>query len=96
MNFFKGLVVIILIGCAYNMFKFGGSPESLMKDACDCYSDAKKLNNTDGMVEKINECHKYISASQEKLREMAKEEDWTDEKVNRITNELSQKYDCIR
>jgi hypothetical protein len=92
MKILKIALVLILCGAAYNLFKFDKSPESLMHSKCECYDEAKRLQNSSAMSAKMKECEQYGYAFEKKLNEQAKEEDWPDNKLREVSNQLFAKY----
>lgn len=83
------VVSALLVGCQAR------SPEQLANESCECYIQAKTISNTIKKLEKIDECYIQMQSNLTRLEELAKQNDWPDNKllaernnfINAITKE---------
>lgn len=85
---------ILLLITIISLTSCNESADSLRKKACNCFQKARKLNNSDAMMSKLQECTDLQYESNQALIDQAKREDWSDEKQSQMREELYKKYDC--
>lgn len=83
------LIAVLILGTSCS----STTPEQLAKDACDCFQDAKKINNSDSQIEKIQKCYGVFSDKMNTLRQIEKNEDMTDIQVQAFEKRFDNVYD---
>ena len=81
-----------LIGCG-SAGNNGGTPKGLAEGACECWKEAKTLQNETAKARKADECYAVTRRALSELREMGVQNDWTSEQVNQAQKEFDSVYD---